>query len=205
MVKSRNPAPKTRLSTSISEKDAHAIDVRYHKDCWRTHVFRVLGEPSADRGTNTSKGTVLQKAWLQRLVNIIDVETKTQAYLYMDDIETTYVNMFRSDVLENHVPAFNSKLLKEKILTNPPHLKSIRQKDRRKSAVLYSPEACDEEMVHEAMTADDDEKNMMIIKKAAQVIRKSFATFAKPNSETNSIRVSSDIHDVSSELYTPFR
>jgi len=53
--RSRNPALKTRLSTSISEKDAHAIDVRYHKDCWRTHVYHVLREPSAGRDTSTSQ------------------------------------------------------------------------------------------------------------------------------------------------------
>ncbi|KAL8604465.1 hypothetical protein ACOMHN_042294 [Nucella lapillus] len=76
----------------------------------------------------------------------------------MDDIETTYVNMLGSETLENHVPAINRKWLKERILTDLPHLKSIRQKDRRKSAVIYSPEACDEEMIHDAMTADDDEK-----------------------------------------------
>jgi len=168
--RSRNPALKTRLSTSISEEDAHAIDVRYHKDCWRTHVFHVLREPSAGRGTSTSQGTVLQRACLLELVNLIDVETENQAYLSMDDIETTYVNMLGSETLENHVPAFNRKWLKERILTDLPHLKSIRQKDRRKSAVIYSPEACDEEMVHDAMTADDDEKNMKTIYKAAQVI-----------------------------------
>ena len=65
--------------------------------------------------------------------------------------KTTYVNMLGSETLENHVPAFNRKWLKERILTDLPHLKSIRQKDRRKSAVIYSPEACDEEMVRGVM------------------------------------------------------
>jgi len=37
------------------------------------------------------------------------------------------------------------------------------------------------------------------------VIRKSIATFEKPDPETNTIRVSSDIHDVSAELYTLIR
>ena len=44
-------------------------------------------------------------------------------------------------------------------------------------------------MVHYALTADDDEKNMkttyMCMYKAAQVIRKSIATFEKPDPETN--------------------
>ncbi|KAL8604466.1 hypothetical protein ACOMHN_042294 [Nucella lapillus] len=46
---------------------------------------------------------------------------------------------------------------------------------------------------------------MKTIYKAAQVIRKSIATFKKPDPETNTIRVSSDIHDVSAELYTLIR
>ena len=159
VCKSQNPALKTRLRTSISEEDAHAIDVKYHKGCWRTHVFHVLREPSAGRrDTSTSQRTVLQRACLLELVNLIDVETENQAYLSMDDIETTYVNMLGSEALENRVPAFNRKWLKKRILRDLPHLKSVRQKDRRKSTVIYSPEACDEEMVHDAMTADVDEK-----------------------------------------------
>lgn len=87
-----------------------------------------------------------------------------------------------------------------------PHLKSVLQKDRRKSAVLYSPDACEEDMVHAAMTTDeDDESNMKAIYKVAQVIRKSIATFTKTDQGTDAIQVSSNIHDVPAELYTLIR
>lgn len=150
---------------------------------------------------------MLQRACLLELTNLTDVETENQAYLPMDDIETTYVNMLGPEGLKYHVPAFNRKWLKERILTDLPHLNSVLQKDRRKSAVLYSPKACHQSMVHTAMTTDDDrdDSNMKTIYKAAQVIRKSIATFTKPEENPNTIRVSSNIHDVSGELYTLIR
>ncbi|KAK1879681.1 Acetyl-coenzyme A carboxylase carboxyl transferase subunit beta, partial [Dissostichus eleginoides] len=64
-----------------------------------------------------------------------------------------------------------------------------------------SPDACEENMVN-TMTPTDKEKeenSMKTIYKAAQVIRKSFATFTK---ERNVLQVSSDITDVPAELYT---
>jgi len=72
------------------------------------HMSSMFSEkPSAGRGTSTSQGTVLQRACLLQLVNLIDVETENQAYFSMDDTETTYVNMLGSEALANHVPAFN--------------------------------------------------------------------------------------------------
>ena len=101
---------------------------------------------------------------------------------------------------------FYRKWLKEKILNALPHLKSSLQENRRKSAVLYSPEACEESMVRSAMeTHGDEEDNMQTIYRAAQVIRKSIANFTKAAKDTNTIEVTSDIHDVPAELYTAIR
>ena len=36
-----------KLSTSVDSKDAHAIDIKYHKNCWTKHVTNVLRKPSA--------------------------------------------------------------------------------------------------------------------------------------------------------------
>ncbi|XP_034057156.1 uncharacterized protein LOC117536421 [Gymnodraco acuticeps] len=197
---SHNTALKTRLNTCISPGDAHAIDVQYHNVCWRKNVFHALREPSTST-SKTAKEPFLQKSSLLELINLIDVETQNQAYLSMDDIETTYINMLGSEVLETHLPAFSRKWLKERILTALPHLKSVRQKDRRKPAILYSPYACEEDMVNTMTTTDKkkEENSMKTIYKAAQVIRKSIATFTK---ERNVLQVSSDITDVPAELYT---
>lgn len=47
--------------------------------------------------------------------------------------------------------------------------------------------------------------NMQTIYRAAQVIRKSIANFTKAAKDTNTIEVTSDIHDVPAELYTMIR
>lgn len=56
-------------------------------------------------------------------------------------------------------------------------------------------------MVTTTMTAGKEENSMRTIYKAAQVIRKSIATFTKTK-ERNFIKVSSDIGDVPAELQT---
>jgi len=45
---------KIRLSTSIDPKDAHAIDVRYHKNCWTLCVSTVLRKTT----TESAQGNV---------------------------------------------------------------------------------------------------------------------------------------------------
>ena len=123
----------------------------------------------------------------------------------MDAIETTYINMLGKERLANHSSAFTRKWLKEKILTELPSVNSVLQTERRKPAVLYCPDACEEAMVRSAMTCEDDNvMHMKAIYKSAEVIRKGIANFKKrtPNTITS---VSSNIEDVPEELYTIIR
>ncbi len=73
-----------------------------------------------------------------------------------------------TEALENHVPTFTRKWLKNKILSELPRVKSILQKDKRKPAVLYSPEAYEEEMVHTAITSNDMNKMKLVYQCAHQ-------------------------------------
>ena len=187
---------KTRLNTCIASGDAHSIDVRYHKTCWTKHVF------CEQREDNTSRSKTDHRASLMELINLIDVQTQNQAYQPMADIETTYINMLGTEGSENHVPTFNRKWLKEEIINVLLHLKSCFQKHRRKSAVLYSTEACEYSIVHSAMESHgDEEDNMQTSYRAAQVIRRSIANFTKAAKDTNTIEVTSYIYDVPAELY----
>ena len=204
--RSKNDTLITRLNTCIAPGDAHSIDVQYHKICWTKHVFHGEREASTSGRRTGHNEPLLQRASLLELINLIDVQTQNQAYLPMEHIETTYVNMLGTEGLDNHVPTFNRKWLKEKIINALPHLESCLQIDRRKSAFLYSPKACEESMVHSAMESHGDEEyNMQTIYRAAQVIRKSIANFTKATKDTNAIDVTSDIHDVPAELYTAIR
>ena len=35
-----------KLSTAVDSRDAHAIDIKYHKNCWTKHVTNVLHKHS---------------------------------------------------------------------------------------------------------------------------------------------------------------
>ncbi|XP_069603021.1 uncharacterized protein [Ranitomeya imitator] len=201
---SDNLTLKTRLNTCIAPGDAHSIDVRYHKSCWTKHVFHGQRERSTNRTDH--KEPLLQRASLLELINLVDIQTQNQSYLSIQDIETTYLNMLGIEGVENHKPTFTRKWLKEIIMNALPHLKSCLSKNRRESAVLYSPEACEEIMVNSAMECrSDDADNMQTIYKAAQLIRKSIANFTTEVNDKNTITVTSDINDVPAELYSAIR
>lgn len=190
----------TRLNTSLSPCDAHAIDVRYHKPCWRKHVFHILRDSDTTR--NAENDLSRQMACLIEIIHIVDTHTRNGAYLSMADIEITYINMFDRKSLDNHSPTFSRQWLKEKILSELNHVRSVLQKDRRKCAILYSLEACEEEMVHSAMCEDDGMEGMKAIYRAAQIVRKSITTFTKNDGEPGSVLVSSNMDDIPCELYT---
>ena len=49
----------------------------------------------------------VQNACFIELVNLIDIQTKNEAYLSMEDVETTHVNILGGpEALANHSPAF---------------------------------------------------------------------------------------------------
>ena len=58
---------------------------------------------------------------LIELINLVDFQTHNKAYLFMDDIETTYIYMLGgSDEAQKHIPTLTRQLLKDKILFELP-------------------------------------------------------------------------------------
>ena len=200
---SHDPVLRTRLNTSISPSDAHAIDVRYHKSCWTKHVFHVL-RAKWNKG-KVERGHPMQISSLIELTNLIDLQTQNKAYLSIQDIETTYINMLGgTDNLDVHFPAYSRKWLKDMILLELPHLTFVRQKDRRKPYILYSPDACKEDIFHSVLNADGVD-DMNIIYKAAKLLRRSIEDFHKNDMPSDSIQVTSSKDDVPPEVYTMIR
>ena len=46
MKKERDEKIHVKLSTAVDSRDAHAIDIKYHKNCWTKHVTNVLHKHS---------------------------------------------------------------------------------------------------------------------------------------------------------------
>ena len=129
---SSDPELKTRYSTCIDDGDAHAMDIQYHKACWTKHVFHVLRDDT-NQAPKTKQNPTQGSSFVE-LLNIIDTQTRDGAYLSIQDIENTYVSMLHlggTEALENHSPAFTRQWLKDIILSELPHVTSVRQINKR--------------------------------------------------------------------------
>ena len=129
---SSDPELKTRYRTCIDDGDAHAMDIQYHKACWTKHVFHVLRDDT-NRAPKTKQSPTQRSSFVE-LLNIIDTQTRGGAYFSIQDIENTYASMLHlcgTKALEYHSPAFTRQWLKDRILSELPHVTSVRQKNMR--------------------------------------------------------------------------
>ena len=132
MQASSNPELKTRYSACIDDGDAHAMDIQYHKACWTKHMLHVLRDDT-NQAPKTKQSPTQGSSFVE-LLNIIDTQTRDGAYLSIQDIENTYVSMLYlggTEALENHSPAFTRQWLKDRILSELPHVTSVRQRNMR--------------------------------------------------------------------------
>jgi len=76
---SRNDKPRVKFSTAINATEAHAIDIKYHKNCWTKNVSNVLRKlPVIEFLTTTEimlkNGNVLRMSELDTAFNSIAKE-----------------------------------------------------------------------------------------------------------------------------------
>ena len=203
---SSDPELKTRYSTCIADGDAHGMDIQYHKACWTKHVFHVLRYDTNQ--APKAKQSPTQVSSFVELLNIIDTQTRDGAYLSIQDIENTYVSMLHlggTETLENHSPAFTRQWLKDRILSELPHVKSVRQRNKRSPAFLYCPEASDEDMLQTATRTADDTESMKNLYQSAILLRQRIEQFTKTVKTSSFIVVTSTLEDIPVELYTMIR
>ena len=204
----QDPVLMTRLNNALSPSDAHAIDVKYHKQCWTNHVFRVLRDDVRNLARPGTADLPLQMSCLIELINIVDIQTQNKAYLPMDAIETTYISMLGgSDEAKKHTPTLTRKWLKNRLLSELPSVTSVRQKDRRNPSVLYCPEACEEDMVNTSMMQDHGSEmdNTKMLYKTAKLIRRRITEFTEEKKQIDTVTVASTKEDVPTELYSLIR
>ena len=187
----------TRLNNAISPSDAHAIDVRYHKVCWTRHVFHVLRDDASNQEKCMQTPLPIQIPCLIELINLVDIHTQNKAYLPMDVIETTYISMLgERDEAQKHTPTLTRQWLKDKILSELPTVKSVRQKDRLFFTVLkhaYS-------SLVQNFTSEIEKTRT--IHKTAKMVRDSIIKYAGEKEESNSIIVSTTRDDIPTTLYS---
>ena len=147
----------------------------------------------------------MQIPCLIELIYLVDLQTRNKAYLPMDVIETTYTSMLGgSDEAQKHIPTLTRQWLKDKILSELPTVTSARQRDRRKTSILYCPEACEEDMVYSSMMHTSEMEDTTMIFKAGKLVRNSITKFAGEK-EADTFFVSSTRDDIPAHLYSLIR
>ena len=115
-----------------------------------------------DQAKPTQTALPMQIPCLIELINLVDFQTQSKAYLPMDVIETTHTSMLGgSDETQKHVPTLTRQWLKDKILSEL----ATEAEHRIKQAILYCPEACEVDMVYSSLmqnVSSEMEDTMMI-------------------------------------------
>ena len=109
------------------------------------------------------------------------------------------------EALDNHSLAFTGQCLKDRILSELPNVKSVRQRNMRSPAVLYCPEACDADMLQSAIRTAYYTESMTNLYQSARLLRQRIDQFTKTVKTSNSIVVTGTLEDVPVELYTVIR
>ena len=138
------------------------------------------------------------------LLSIIDTQTRDGAYLSIQDIENTYVSMLHlggTEALENHSPAFTRQWLKDRILSELPHVTSVRQRNMYCTVQRL----CDADMLQTAIRTADDTESMKNLYQSARLLRQRMEQFTKTVKTSSSIVVTSTLNDIPVELYTMIR
>ena len=86
-----------KLSTAVDSRDAHAIDIKYHKNCWTKHVTNVLHKHS----TTSNIEQASEIAVKIEFVTMAEMELKSVKIMNMSQLQVAYDTISQ----ENNVKA----------------------------------------------------------------------------------------------------
>ena len=111
---SKNGVFRVRLSTAIDPEDAHAIDVRYHSNCFAKHVRNVLRRETGE----CSKLQSAESELAAEIEFIEEVKTGLQAgeIQIMNDLAVRFKTIRENNGVEN--PDISNKKLKQLLSKN---------------------------------------------------------------------------------------
>ena len=59
--RSSDPRLLVKLSTAVDNQNAHAIDIKYHRNCWAKHVTGVLRKSTINESIAEKTSEIAQK------------------------------------------------------------------------------------------------------------------------------------------------
>jgi hypothetical protein len=154
---------QTKLATSIDANDAHAIDIKYHKNCYLNNVTNILRRSQFQSSEDNA-----ETAGRIEFLHITEKALREGKPLNMADLETLYINV----LLENDVlnPSCSRKTLKQLISSHVPDVEFHRPKRLNEPERLTVKETRDKSISNNKDCSTDTE--MKAIYDAAALLRK---------------------------------
>ena len=177
---------KVRLNTAINTIDARAIDVKYHKNCFKEelrkqqHLIEPKGVKRKDEniGKTDNKGNNIEKIVEIEIINAVENEIRNGVILSMNDIKTAF-----DDILDSYDVAqlkderkFSKRSLKEIISKNISHAIFTPQSNPNLPHLLHSNEV-ETKIVEDAIKYQTTNDGMKTILEAAKLLRSSILSF----------------------------
>lgn len=88
-----------KLSTSLDATDAHAIDIKYHKNCWLKNVTNVIKKASAS--DKCSSDLVIEAAARIEFLAMTETALREGKILTTSDQQSTFEEVLRANDVAN--------------------------------------------------------------------------------------------------------
>ena len=170
---SSNDLWRVRLSESISPGDAHAIDVLYHKECWRKNVFHVLRKTQQPNNAkdNVNKRSTAAVASDVEFLRMVEDFLSEGNVTSMSDLHTTYLNVCSSNGLDAESCEVRSRRnLKQFLCNEVPDIVFTPAKQKNSSERVSFSVTRDAAMWK--LEEETDEHQLKTLMKVALAIRK---------------------------------
>ena len=199
---------KVRLNTALNPVDARAIDVKYHKNCFKEELRKQkqLLEPKEEKrkdddiGTTNIKRNNIETIVEIQIINAFGNEIRNGVILSMNDIKTACDDILHSYGLAHlkDERKFSKRSLKEIISKNIHHAVFTPQSNPNLPHLLHSNEV-ETRIVEDAIKYQTTDDGMKKILDAANILRTSILSF-REQSENISPGLSPREDEIPAEL-----
>ena len=172
-----NKRLQVKLNTAIAANNAHAIDVKYHRNCWLTNVTNVLRKPTSS--VESTPSFVYEIAAKIEFLAMTELTLRNGEIIYISDLQSAY-ELVRE---ENNVDSTSvqKKALKQLLLNelSPYGIEFHRPKHANEPELVSLKKARDNAIRNAKQQADIEDDDVKVLFEAASVLRKAIKNCKK--------------------------
>lgn len=93
------------LSSAINNSDAHAIDVKYHKNCWAKYVTTVLRKPTSSSTTTELASMIAAKI---EFITSTEFAIRNRKIINMAELHKAFDSISSQNNVQSQIPSRKS-------------------------------------------------------------------------------------------------